>query len=78
MAYRGVWGLHMAVCGAQNTTDANSESRIAPARSFRYPCHATNHGVVSTLAGFMLSWESFGDFTLLVPQSFYDLGYSGP
>jgi hypothetical protein len=34
---RIVLGLYMADCGAQNTAYANIESRIAPARSFRYP-----------------------------------------
>ena len=46
MACRGVLGLHMAVCGAQNTTHANIESRIARARPFRYPYRAKNHGAV--------------------------------
>ena len=67
----------MAVCGTQNTTHANIKSRIAPTRSFRYPCCAKNDGAVSTLAGFMLSWESFGDFTLLVRQTFENLAGSG-
>lgn len=29
-----------------------SSSRIAPARSFRYPGRAKNHGAVTTLSGF--------------------------
>jgi len=46
IAHSGVLGLHMAVCRTQNTTHANIEGRIAPARSVSYPCHAKNHGAV--------------------------------
>ena len=59
IAYHIVLGLHMAVCGTQNTTHANIESRIAPARPFRCPGSAKNHGALITHARFMLSSESY-------------------
>ena len=65
----------MAVCGTQNAAHANIESCIAPARPFRYLDRVENHGAVITLAGFMLSSESFDDFTSLLHQLFEDLGY---
>ena len=76
-AYHCALGLCMAACGAQNTAHANIESRIASVLPFRYLGHVKNHGVVITLASFMLSSESFGDFTSLVHQSFENLDYTG-
>jgi len=55
MAYRGVLGLYMAVYAAQNTANANIESRSAHARSFRYLGRVKNHGAVITFGCFMLN-----------------------
>jgi len=48
IAYRCVLGLYMAVCGAQNTVYANSQSRVAPVWPFVYLGRVKNHRAVIT------------------------------
>lgn len=68
MAYHGSLGLCVVGCGTQNTNDANIEGRIAGVRPFSYLGRVKNRGVVTTLAGFILSPKGFGDFMSLAYQ----------